>query len=95
MADEPMKAAVADQLKDPDSAKFRKVAIVRGSVCGEINAKNSMGGYVGYKRFMVVDDASAIDDDTYKFEELWDQVCSKNPTKPPSPTSWSDARLKD
>lgn len=89
------KAIVADQLKDPDSAKFRKVAIVRKSVCGEINAKNSMGGYVGYRRFMVVDTTSAIDDDSAQFEELWTTVCAKNPPKPLSPTHWSDARLKD
>jgi len=89
------KAILADQLKDPDSAKYRRVAVIRGSVCGEINAKNSMGGYVGYRRFMVVDESSAIDDDSAQFEELWGTACVKNPPKPLSPTHWSDARLKD
>ena len=43
-------------LKDPSSAQFRNVRLeVYGSrqvICGEINAKNSYGGYVGFKRFV-------------------------------------------
>jgi len=39
--------AVRESLKDPDSAMFRNQ--VDG--CGEVNAKNSFGGYVGYRRF--------------------------------------------
>jgi hypothetical protein len=43
-------------LKDPDSAKFGKmVAILRDGkdviVCGTVNAKNAMGGYVGRQPF--------------------------------------------
>ena len=48
------KEAVKLKLKDPDSAQFRNVRTVRvGLVCGEVNAKNSMGGYVGYTAFSV------------------------------------------
>jgi hypothetical protein len=47
--------AARNQLKDPGSAEFRYVGLVqhaRGKVvCGQINAKNSYGGYVGYKVF--------------------------------------------
>lgn len=51
--------AVLAQLKDPDSAKFRDERLlnregltVNGTtLCGEVNAKNEMGGYVGYKKF--------------------------------------------
>lgn len=44
------------QLADPDSAKFKNVAYKKGiGVCGEVNAKNRMGGYVGYKTFVVED----------------------------------------
>ena len=43
-------------LKDPESAQFRDVKIQNYGdlkiICGEINAKNSYGGYVGFKRFM-------------------------------------------
>ncbi|MBC7860285.1 MAG: hypothetical protein H7Z39_16250 [Burkholderiaceae bacterium] len=45
--------AVLAMLKDADSAKFRNVRSVGDGlfVCGEVNAKNSYGGYVGFKKF--------------------------------------------
>jgi hypothetical protein len=56
--------AVRNSLKDPDSAMFRGITVYRdGMVCGQVNAKNSMGGYVGFKLFMVRDGKIAIDDD--------------------------------
>jgi hypothetical protein len=46
-------AAVREQLIDPDSAEFRKETyFVNGSVCGQVNAKNQMGGYTGYTWFV-------------------------------------------
>ena len=46
------KSAVSNQLKDPSSAQFRNlVEVSPGVVCGEVNAKNSFGGYAGFKRF--------------------------------------------
>lgn len=58
---------IALQLKDPQSVQFRNM---KGSerakmVCGELNAKNGMGGYVGFKRFMV---GGAIDTASHTFE---------------------------
>lgn len=53
---------VKAQLKDPDSARFRNVRTVPllgagdhlGDVyCGEVNARNSMGGYTGFASFAV------------------------------------------
>ncbi|WP_162058291.1 hypothetical protein [Undibacterium sp. KW1] len=46
---------VRNSLKDPDSAIFRDVKYVRSTkgVCGLVNAKNSMGGYVGFNDFYV------------------------------------------
>lgn len=57
--------SVTKYLKDPDSAKFRNERVFRTKVrhrkfgevidstgiyvCGEVNAKNSFGGYVGYR----------------------------------------------
>lgn len=47
------------KLKDPESAQFRNMYIKKTeseglyAVCGELNAKNSMGGYVGFKPFLV------------------------------------------
>ena len=44
--------AVARQLRDPESAQFRDVKYFQRYVCGEVNAKNGMGGYVGFTRFI-------------------------------------------
>ncbi|MBQ4854060.1 hypothetical protein IMW82_05180 [Rhodanobacter sp. B2A1Ga4] len=38
-------------LKDPDSVKLKNVRISKDNVCGEVNAKNSYGAYVGYTTF--------------------------------------------
>jgi hypothetical protein len=52
---EATKQAVADTLKDPSSAQFKNVIVFDGgkqrAVCGEVNGKNSYGGYVGFKKF--------------------------------------------
>lgn len=60
----------SDTLADPESARFRNVRIssnwtVAGSVaCGEVNARNRAGGYVGYQRFVVLGSGfSLIGDD--------------------------------
>lgn len=46
---EKSKKQVLNQLKDADSAKFRNIYVVDKSlVCGEVNAKNSYGGYNGF-----------------------------------------------
>lgn len=39
-------------LKDPDSALFRNQHDGRRALCGEVNARNGMGGYAGYSRFI-------------------------------------------
>ncbi|MCH8622542.1 hypothetical protein [Undibacterium sp. TS12] len=46
---------VREALKDPDSAVFRDVKYFRKTkgVCGLVNAKNSLGGYVGFNDFML------------------------------------------
>lgn len=48
--------AIADTLKDPASAQFRNVRLVQYLdgvvICGEINGKNSYGGYVGFRDFV-------------------------------------------
>ena len=50
------RASVLNDLKDPQSAQFKKIEIVTNSlsenaVCGEVNAKNSYGGYTRFKAF--------------------------------------------
>ncbi|MGJ7611820.1 MULTISPECIES: hypothetical protein [unclassified Variovorax] len=45
---------VQERLTDPGSALFRNLhSVDPKTMCGEVNAKNSMGGYTGYKRFVV------------------------------------------
>jgi hypothetical protein len=50
---EEVKTAVAYNFIDPSSATFRNLRTINNGeeVCGEVNAKNRMGGYVGYRRF--------------------------------------------
>ncbi|CAM5385783.1 hypothetical protein RLIN73S_02846 [Rhodanobacter lindaniclasticus] len=52
---EQAEAAVASKLKDPESAHFTDVTISdKGNlVCGWVNAKNSFGGYAGFRPFVV------------------------------------------
>jgi hypothetical protein len=45
--------AAARSLIDPASAEFRNVVDTGTVICGEINAKNRMGAYVGFVRFYV------------------------------------------
>jgi hypothetical protein len=41
--------AIRQKLKDPDSAQFRRLEIKGNKACLEVNAKNSFGGYVGFR----------------------------------------------
>jgi len=47
------RAPMVALLKDPASAQTRNERITKaGVLCGEVNAKNSMGGYVGFKKYI-------------------------------------------
>jgi len=84
---------VKEILKDPDSAKFRNVGVIipkvldtekSGVVCGEVNSKNSFGGYVGFTNFVVIAGLPAIDDRSSGFVHLWNKQCAHKPiTYPP------------
>lgn len=56
------KAVVSAGFKDPSSAQFRNLRTVELTsaiaVCGEVNAKNSYGGYVGFVQFSKVNKLS-------------------------------------
>lgn len=55
-----MREPVAALLTDPESAQFRNERLFSGwtpgssALCGEVNARNRMGGYVGFTSFSVV-----------------------------------------
>lgn len=55
---------VASALKDPVSAQWRNEKVRAGGVvvCGELNAKNSMGGYVGFKRYIAASHGFIFED---------------------------------
>lgn len=68
--------AVEKILSDPDSAKFKDQIYN----CGYVNAKNSFGGYVGYKRYVVVFNQAYIEGlngTSTDMTNLWDSACPK------------------
>lgn len=50
-----VRAALEDRLKDAESARIRRLQVnkVDGNLhlCGEVNAKNLYGAYVGFEKF--------------------------------------------
>ena len=94
---EKVKEIAKYDLKDPDSAKLRNVRVVtkpaqrdeaeiNTNVCGELNAKNSYGAYVGYVKFIwfpgsgsiaLYDGKKDIPMLKEKYNELIDYVCGE------------------
>ncbi|MFD2755983.1 hypothetical protein [Comamonas terrae] len=67
---------LAKQLKDPDSAQFRN----QKGFCGEVNAKNSFGGYIGFKRFIAGGENLIFMEDDKRleagaFQAAWEKFC--------------------
>jgi hypothetical protein len=56
-----MRTGVLSLLVDPGSAQFRNEKAGDGYLCGEVNSRNSMGGFVGYARFISSKHAHALD----------------------------------
>lgn len=90
-------AVVRDSLKDPDSAKFRRLQAYRASngtvrVCGELNSKNSYGGYNGFTRFAVSGAAVTIDStrDAWARARL-NVLCLNGPEVPSEMVAFPDA----
>ena len=54
---ESLRAKVEGVLKDSGSAQFRQLRMNAGAsaLCGEVNAKNSFGGFVGFRPFVSTD----------------------------------------
>ncbi len=76
------KQTIASGLKDPNSVQFRKLRLghegFKPVLCGELNAKNSYGGYVGFRQFYVTqrNGDQAIDSDDLRFSELIKRKCA-------------------
>lgn len=76
------KEAVRQKLKDPDSAQFRSTYFHRGKAgipvaCGQVNAKNGMGGYSGFQRFVsgATVELTYLEDDVKGFAKVWNELC--------------------
>jgi len=52
---------VAYSLSDPESAQFLGVTVSNDAVCGQVNAKNKLGGYVGFRNFIVHDGTALLE----------------------------------
>lgn len=81
---------IKDRLKDPSSVQFRNIYINSlktgaTSVCGELNAKNSFGGYTGFNAFYqsntdkepIIYSESDSNPDKKKFKAMYFLYCNK------------------
>jgi hypothetical protein len=77
------KEALTAAFKDPSSAQFQRLFVSGATppaLCGEVNGKNSYGGYVGFRRFYATEDGTYtnIEDvkDNYVFATIWPKMCN-------------------
>ena len=72
---------------EPEAVKFRKIRVVKGKnwegkdgfyVCGEVNMKNRMGGYVGYRVFISNGVTASICNTGCPGKSVCDTGCPKN-----------------
>lgn len=85
------KEAILYKLKDPASAQFRNVHIYKDDptiVRGEVNAKNSYGGYDGFDRFYY----DSVKSEAYFSKEIYDLLKRANESlgdaSDPKETGW-------
>ena len=76
-----LKKPVLAKLSDPDSAQFQNLTyignwtVAGGVLCGQVNAKNKMGGYVGYQWFDAYSGGAMVEDDLVK--KIYDDASLK------------------
>ena len=73
---------VRTKLKDGDSAKFKNVYFHKGAkgipmTCGNVNSKNSFGGYSGYQRFISAGrpELTYLEEQVSDFDRIWNLFC--------------------
>lgn len=77
-------ASIEERLNDPDSARYKSLVQVHrtGAVCGRVNSKNRMGGYDGFKSFVVREVGGRpevrIEGGT-GFDQAYEDLCSETP----------------
>lgn len=69
-------------LKDPDSVQYSNIRAVgltdhpsTWAVCGSFNSKNSYGGYVGYRRFVLIGDHDFYPEKSLGFDVMHAAWC--------------------
>jgi hypothetical protein len=80
---EAAQTAIRNKLKDPSSAQFRNDRLMLTetgalSVCGEVNAKNSYGGYNGFVPYYSAGTVAALgakNDSTFSI--IYPAICAK------------------
>ena len=79
------KVSVREKLKDPDSAKFQNLYFHKGKdnipmTCGEVNSKNSFGGYGGFQKFISAGSPELTflseQMDANEFANVWNKFCA-------------------
>lgn len=70
---------VRASLKDPDSAQFKDIYAnyteeFQVVACGQVNSKNSLGGFTGFKRF-VSGGKSVILEGRDQISDAWTKAC--------------------
>ncbi|KAI3606298.1 Cytochrome c5 [Cupriavidus necator H850] len=87
---------VLDRLTDPSAAQFRNTfygPVVDGerAWCGEVNAKNQLGGYVGFERFIATRRSAFIDTrDSEQASVFWPALCEQEKLKSVTADSAAD-----
>ena len=78
------KDAVKARLKDPDSAQFKDVYFFRGKdnipmTCGQVNSKNSFGGFSGFQHFVSggSSELTFLENEVKDFYKAWNRYCTK------------------
>jgi len=70
---------VREKVLEPAQAQFRNQFIGKGGApCGEVNAKDAFGGYIGFQRYIsVARDLTLLAQDVApaEFEAQWQQLC--------------------
>ena len=63
-------------MKDPESARFRN----QNGFCGEVNSKNSFGGYGGFQRYIAAGVNMVVFENDRNlekgaFQQAWSEFC--------------------
>ena len=86
---------IIDNAKDPTSVQWGTIWVFNRQVCGFLNAKNSFGGYTGYRRFWTHGDVVMVDsmfDKEWIAVDAFNRTCSRaeqvmNIARQPHPTA--------